>query len=126
IFGNAANADVADREPSDATGFDQVVNFFTRTEAIPEIADGAEIDEIGSNAYQMIGDTAEFGKDHPDVLSTFGYFDPEHLFDRHCIGDAIHHRRHVVEPIGEGNHLPIHVRFRHLLETAVEISDFGV
>src|SRR5207253_7028607 len=41
IVRNSADPDVADGKASAAAGFDQVVDFFARAEAVPEVADRA-------------------------------------------------------------------------------------
>ena len=58
---------------------------------------------------------ARFGISTPNIFSTaIAYV------------DAVHHRRHVIQAIGEGNHLPVRVRFGHLFEAAVQITDLRV
>src|SRR5207248_9256740 len=123
---NTADPDVADGKAPAAAGFNQVVDFFAWTEAVPEIADCAEVDEIRADADQVIGNPAELGEDHADVLSAFRYFDAEHFLDGHRICDAVHHGRHVIQAISEGNHLPVHVGLGHLFKATMEKADFRV
>ena len=33
---------------------------------------------------------------------------------------------HVIQAVGEGNHLPVHVGLRHLFEAAMQIADLGI
>src|SRR5205823_10166278 len=103
-----------------------IVDFLARTEPIPEIGDGAQIDQIRSDADEVIGNPAEFRENDADVLGALRYFYAEHLLDRHGVGDAVHHRRHVIEAIGEGNDLPVHVRLGHLFEASMKESDFRI
>ena len=126
VVGHAADADITHRQPAAAAGFDQVVDFFARPEAVPEVADRAEVDEVRADADQVIGDAAELRENHADVLRALRNFDAEHLFDGHRIRDAVHHRRHVIQAIGEGNHLPVRVRFGHLFETAMQVADLRI
>src|SRR5213593_4082629 len=110
VLGDTADTDIADRQTSSATRLDQIVDFLARAEPIPEIGDGAQIDQIRSDADEVIGNPAEFRENDADVLGALRYFYAEHLLDRHGVGDAVHHRRHVIQAIGEGNDLPVHLR----------------
>ena len=126
VVRDSADTDVAHCQTPAAAGFDEIVYFFARPECVPEVADRAKVHQIRADANQVVRDAAELRQDHANILGALGDFDAEHLLDRHGICDAVHHRGHVVQPIGERNHLPIHVRFRHLLETAMQISNLGI
>src|SRR5206468_1754627 len=126
IVWDTGGTDIADRQTSSATRLDQIVDFLAGAEPIPEIGDGAQIDQIRSDADEVIGNPAEFRENDPDVLGPLRYFYSEHLLDRHGIGDAVHHRRHVIQAIGEGNDLPVHVRLSHLFEASMKESNFSI
>ena len=126
VLGDTADTDIADRQTSSATRLDQIVDFLAGAEPIPEIGDGAQIDQIRSDADEVIGNPAEFRENDPDVLGALRYFYSEHLLDRHGIGDAVHHRRHVIQAIGEGNDLPVHVRLSHLFKASMKESNFSI
>src|SRR5205814_9963767 len=91
-LGNSTGADRANRPAPSTTRLDQIVDFFARTEPVPEIADGAKIDQIRADAYEVIGAPAEFRENNPDVLGALRYFHTEHLLNRHSVGDSVHHR----------------------------------
>ena len=126
VVSHAADANVAHGQAPAAAGFDKVVNLFSGAEAVPEIADGAEVYKVRADADQVVRNPAELREDHADVLRPLGDLDAEHLLDCHRIRYAVHHGGHVVEAISEGNHLPVHVRLRHLLEAPVQIADLGI
>src|SRR5437016_14443617 len=54
VLGHPADANITDGETPAATGFDQIVDFFAWAESIPEVADRAEIHEVGPDAHQVI------------------------------------------------------------------------
>src|SRR5262249_33346973 len=59
IFGNAPDADITHRQTASAARLEQIVDFLSRTEAIPEVGDGTHVDKIRAYAYKVVCNSAE-------------------------------------------------------------------
>ena len=98
------------------------VDLFAAVEEVPEVGQGAEVDQVGEHAHQVVDDARQFEQDDPQGDATLGDADPEHALGRLAEADVVHHRAAVVEAVGEGQHHLVGALLDHLLETAVQIA----
>src|SRR5205814_7527856 len=102
---------------------DAVPEQLAGLDAVEEDGEGAELEADGGDAGEVIADARDLAAQGAQVLRALGTLDPDELLDAHDVADVVEDRRHVVEPVGVGQHLVPGGGLAALRETAVEEAD---
>ncbi len=101
------------------------VDLLAAAEQVPEVRQGAEVDEVRPHADEVVHDARQLAEDHADPLRARRDLDAQELLDRHRVSHVVQERAHVVEPVRVGEDLLPRMELGHLLEAAMEIADLG-
>ena len=111
--------------PTSGDGFDDAEQSFPVGK---HVEDGRHLPDVlgeGAVKQQVAGDAEHFRQHDADDLGPVRHLDPGHLFNRHHVGQVVHHAAEVIDPVGIGNERVPGLTLRHLFRTAVVVADVG-
>ena len=86
----------------------------------------ANVHRLRRDVQQMRQQTADFGVEHADQLTTTRHFNIQQTLDRQTEGVLLIHRRAVIEPVEIGHILQIGARLHQLLGAAMQEADMRI
>jgi len=110
-------------QPSAAVFLEEIENGIAFTEGIEERRDGADINGVGREPYQVRRQSLHLGEYHPDVGGARWNRDSEQLFHGNAEALVVGRRRHVVHPVGVRNALREIHGLEKFFGAAVEVAD---
>ena len=121
-----ADAAVRDGQPRSGYLLDELPEILARLDHVEKNGEGPQFHGGRADASEVVRDPRDLRHNDPHVVATLWDRNSEKLLHGHAVAHVVDQRRHIVEPVRVRDDTVVVDGFRHLLETAVEITDLHV
>lgn len=123
---HAARAVVRRVESGAGNSFVTVHQVFAFAERIKEDCHRANIECVSADPHQVVQNSRDLVKHHPNILGALGRSNAEQILDRQHIAVLVTHHRHVVETIHITDALVIGLALCKFFSTTMKQPDMRV
>ena len=110
-------------KPGAAEPLEQIENFLPLAKAMEKRRERADVQAVGADGEKVRCDPLKLGGDDADGLDALVELDAHQLFDRRGVGEAVVHRAHVIQAVGERNDALVVDVLRVLFEVPMQVAD---
>ena len=123
VLGQPADLEVAGVHPLPRDELEQVEDRLPLAEAVPEHRDRPQLERGRAEEDEVRVDPVQLAQEHPHPVGLGRHLELEQLLDRQHEDELVVLVPDVVDPLREGDALPVRLRLHRLLEARVEVAD---